>query len=132
VEPILSATDDLLVPETDPLPTVRLDETDADWLCGWCLNHVASDRQRFLYGGKNEFFFRNPNGIPFGIITFAETLSCRETGTPTLEHTWFPGYAWSYCHCDRCGEHLGWCYSGPQVFYGLIKARLKRADLVLN
>ena len=132
MEPNFSAANDLVVPETHARPNVHLAETDDDWLCAWCLNRVASDRQRFSYDGKDEFLFRNPSGIPFGIITFSKTLACCETGTPTLEHTWFPGYAWSYCHCDRCGEHLGWCYIGPQVFYGLIKARLKRADFALN
>jgi hypothetical protein len=102
------------------------------WLCAWCLNRVADEHARFPYQGKDEFTFVNPEGIRFEIITFGQSLGCKETGTPTLEHTWFAGHAWSYCHCDRCGRHLGWYYTGPHDFIGLIKTRLRRGLLVRN
>ena len=79
-----------------------------DWLCAWCHNRVASEKDRFRYEGKEEFAFSNPEGIGFVIITFLQTLGCLQSGAPTLEHTWFPSHAWSYCQCDRCGLHLGW------------------------
>ncbi len=103
-----------------------------DWLCAWCLNRVANDRDRFAYDGKDEFIFSNPEGIRFEIITFERTLGCRSAGVPTLEYTWFAGHAWSYCLCDRCGQHLGWYYSGTQEFAGLIKARIVKAVCVRN
>ena len=102
------------------------------WLCAWCLNHVANDCDRFAYEGKDEFTFSNLEGIRFAIITFSQTLGCRPAGPATLEHTWFPGHAWSYCLCDRCDQHLGWFYAGPRQFAGLIKARLVRAVYVRN
>jgi hypothetical protein len=83
----------------------RADDAN-DWLCSWCLNPVAREKDRLSYQGESEFAFKNPNGILFHIITFAQTVGCREAGVPTLEHTWFPGHAWSYCVCDRCGLHL--------------------------
>jgi hypothetical protein len=104
----------------------------SDWLCAWCLNHVAREKDRFVYDGKDEFAFTNPQGILFEIITFSQTIGCGETGEPTLEHTWFPGHAWSFCHCDRCGQHLGWCYSGAHEFVGLIKDRIVRAVAIMN
>jgi hypothetical protein len=107
-------------------------EAAGDWLCAWCLNHVANECARFKYDGKDEFAFSNPEGIRFEIITFAETLGCRQTGVPTLEHTWFPGHAWSFCQCARCGHHLGWYYAGPQDFAGLIKPRIVRGLHVRN
>ena len=103
-----------------------------DWLCAWCLNRVASEKARFAYQGETEFAFKNPNGILFQIITFSETTGCREDGIPTLEATWFPAHAWSYCVCDRCRAHLGWFYSGPSEFVGLIRDRIVRASLVRN
>ena len=103
-----------------------------DWLCAWCLNRVADDRARFKYEGKDEFAFSNPERILFEIITFSETLGCRQTGVPTLEHTWFPGHAWSFCQCARCGQHLGWYYAGPHDFAGLIKPRIVRGLCVRN
>jgi hypothetical protein len=103
-----------------------------DWLCAWCLNRVASEKDRYLYEGKSEFSFKNPEGVRFNIFTFAKTLGCRQTGMPMLEHTWFPGHAWSYCVCDRCGMHLGWYYGGPNEFAGLIRDRIVRASVVGN
>ena len=116
------------VSETNP----SAGDTENDWLCAWCHNRVASEKDRFPYNGKDEFTFSNPEGIRFAIITFARTLGCRNTGTPALEHTWFPGYAWSYCLCDQCGQHLGWYYSGKTEFAGLIIARIARARCVRN
>jgi len=119
-------------PEIRPRP--RSSQTDAanDWLCAWCHNRVASEKDRFAFEGKSEFAFKSPEGIRFHIMTFAQTLGCRQAGVPTLEHTWFPGHAWSYCVCDRCGMHLGWYYAGPSEFAGLIRNRIVRASTLLN
>jgi hypothetical protein len=76
--------------EAQPDTATATGDTENDWLCGWCHSRVASEKDRFPYEGKDEFTFRNPEGIRFEIITFSKTLGCRETGTPTLEHTWFP------------------------------------------
>lgn len=103
-----------------------------DWLCAWCLNRVANERDRFQFEGQDEFNFANPEGIRFEIITFVQTLGCRETGVPTLAFTWFAGHAWSYCHCSDCGQHLGWYYMGEHSFAGLIKARMVRALYLRN
>jgi len=103
-----------------------------DWLCAWCHNRVASEKDRFLREGKSEFSFKNPEGIRFHIFVFSRTFGCRQTGVPTLEHTWFPGHAWSYCLCDRCRTHLGWYYSRPSEFAGLIRDRIVRASLVMS
>ena len=24
------------------------------------------------------------------------------------EHTWYPGYTWSYAYCPQCGKLIGW------------------------
>ena len=90
----------IVEPEAQPDTATAPNDTASDWLCAWCHNRVASEMDRFPYNGKDEFTFRNPEGIRFKIITFSRTLGCRETGVPTLENTWFPGYAWSYCQCD--------------------------------
>ncbi len=107
-------------------------DAEGDWLCAWCLNRVAHERDRFQFGGRDEFAFTNPAGIRFEIITFLQTLGCCQTGVPTLEHTWFAGHAWSFCQCDSCGQHLGWFYTGQHDFAGLIRDRIRRALLVRN
>ena len=107
-------------------------DSASDWLCAWCLNPVASEKDRFSYGGQNEFSFKNPEGARFNVVTFLQTLGCREIGVPTLEHTWFPDHAWSYCVCDRCRMHLGWFYAGPSAFVGLIRDRIIQASVALS
>jgi hypothetical protein len=128
---------DLTRPATaDPATKLRVKtvfgDTAGDWLCAWCLNRVANEKDRFKYDGKDEFTFANPEGVRFEIITFLQTLGCRQAGEPSLEHTWFPGHAWSFCVCDRCNGHLGWYYAGHQDFAGLITRRLVRAQCLRN
>ncbi len=108
------------------------DDPANDWLCAWCLNRVANEKDRLSRDGASEFCFKNPEGIRFNLVTFSRTLGCRQAGVPTLQHTWFPGHAWSYCLCDRCRMHLGWYYAGPIEFVGLIRERIVRASLVRN
>lgn len=123
-----------LVAEPEPVPDTATTpgDTAGDWLCAWCHNRVANEKDRFPYNGQDEFTFANPEGIRFAIITFSRTLGCRELGLPTLDHTWFPGHAWSVCQCDGCRQQLGWYYAGPHRFAGLIKARIVRALHVHN
>jgi hypothetical protein len=122
----------IVEPALQPDTETRVGDTARDWLCAWCQNRVANEKARFHYNGKDEFTFRNPQGIRFEIITFSWTLGCQKEGVPTLESTWFPGYAWSYCQCDECGQPLGWCYSGTIEFAGLIIARIVRAVCARN
>jgi hypothetical protein len=134
-QPLLSAQPGAVQaaePEIETQP--QLDEGDPahDWLCAWCLNRVANDKDRLSFGGKSEFSFRNPEGRRFHIIIFSRTLACHDVGVPTYEYTWFPGHAWSYCLCGRCRMHLGWFYAGPTSFVGLIRDRIVRASLIRN
>ena len=108
-------------------PAPSLGDAAGDWLCAWCHSRVANERERFSFEGKDEFTFTNPEGIRFEILTFSKALGGHQTGIPTLEHTWFADHAWSYCHCDECGQHLGWFYIGQHDFVGLIKSRIVRA-----
>ncbi len=119
-------------PELDSRTAPAPGDPIGDWLCAWCQNRVANEKDRLQHDGKDEFSFTNPERIRFTIMTFARTLGCHQTGVSTLEYTWFPGHAWSYCQCDRCGQHLGWYYAGPTDFVGLIKDRVIRALLVRN
>jgi hypothetical protein len=126
------ATPVIAAPELESRTAPALGDPAGDWLCAWCLNRVANERDRFKYEGRDEFTFSNPQGFRFEIITFLQPLGCRETGVPTLEHTWFSGHTWSFCQCHRCGQHLGWFYAGQHHFVGLIKDRIVRALGVRN
>jgi hypothetical protein len=122
----------IAAPEVRTRPLTGQGDSAKDWLCAWCLSRVANESDRFSYSGQSEFYFRNPAGVLFHIITFTQTVGCHETGVPTLQHTWFSGYAWSYCVCGQCSRHLGWFYSGPSGFVGLIHNRIVQASVVLN
>lgn len=117
----------LIEPELASRPETTIGGTETDWLCAFCHQRVASERDRFPFNGNDEFTFTNPQGLRFEIITFERTLACHESGAPTKADTWFPGYAWSFCHCDACGQQLGWYYTGLLRFAGLDKARIIRA-----
>jgi len=122
------------VAEPDMASKTGAEEGDStnDWLCVWCLGRVASENDRCMHGGRSEFRFRNPEGVWFHLVTFWRTSGGRDVGVPTVEHTWFPGHAWSYCLCAQCRMHLGWFYSGPAHFVGLIRDRIVRAATVAN
>ena len=119
-------------PEAVPRTETAPGDTASDWLCAWCHNHIANEKDRFLYNGQDEFSFANPEGTRFAIITFCRTRGCREVGPPTLDHTWFAGHGWSVCQCDRCGQQLDWFYAGLHRFAGLIKGRIVCALHVHN
>ncbi|MCX7722845.1 MAG: cereblon family protein [Verrucomicrobiae bacterium] len=119
-------------PEPKALLGTGLSDPANDWLCYWCLNRVASEAERAYFNGQSEFTFRNPDGIKFHIMTFSRAPGCEYVGLPTEQYTWFPGHAWRYSVCKRCRMQLGWHYTGPTEFVGLIRDRLVRAGLVLS
>lgn len=117
-----------IIPELtlDPLPQVQPDLSVCCKTCGHCLTHR---RKAIEVKGSHEHTFRNPAGYSFHLMCFADAPGCLNIGTPTLEATWFPGYAWSFALCAGCQGHLGWWYaaSTEDVFVGLIATRLVRA-----
>ena len=132
LEQTAGAATGLAQPSLASRTSPAVEDAAGDWLCAWCHNRVANERDRFSFNGQDEFNFVNPAGIRFDIITFSETCGCRQSGVPTLADTWFPGHAWSHCRCADCGQHLGWYYSGQYSFAGLIKSRIVRALYIRN
>ena len=121
---------ELLEPGIEPRTRPDAGDPANDWLCAWCLNRVASEKDRFSYESRSEFSFRNPEGIWFNILLFSQTIGGRQAGAPTLANTWFADHAWSFCLCDSCAMHLGWHYEGATEFVGLIRSRIVRAALM--
>ena len=119
-------------PGTAQRPETAAGDPEGDWLCAWCHNRVANEKDRFPYNGQDEFTFANPEGIRFEIITFSRTLSVGKWAPPRSSTRGLQGHAWSFCQCERCGQQLGWYYAGPHQFAGLIKGRIVRALQVNN
>lgn len=110
-------------------PNEEIDaETGSDdpIFCAACRHLVTRGRWSIDMGGHERVFI-NPAGRVFRIRCFDDAPGVENIGTPTLEHTWFPGYAWTFAHCRGCTRHIGWCFVGdkaPHEFYGLIKSAL--------
>lgn len=93
--------------------------------CIRCRHQVTHEDERIPMRGGNEHTFTNPHGFVFHIGCFRNARGCAPVGTPTLEHTWFPGYAWRIALCASCETHLGWGFgAAADRFYGLIVDRL--------
>ncbi|XP_046446919.1 protein cereblon-like [Daphnia pulex] len=52
---------------------------------------------------------KNPAGNVFDVVTLKNS-SCKGVGKWVSDSTWFPGYSWKACVCNKCGRHLGWMF----------------------
>ena len=101
------------------------DDSDKRWVrCRNCHNKIALFSDKISINGNDSYIFQNPAGIFFRIVCFANAPGSIIVSEFTDEHTWFTGYQWSISLCCLCRIHIGWLYSGPDEFYGLIADRL--------
>ena len=100
-------------------------ETDDRIRCRSCAYAITRGRWACQRDGAFEHRFRNPAGWSFQVGCYSKAPGALTFGPPIAEHSWFAGYAWCFATCGRCGEHLGWWYSGGDTFAGLIVTRLK-------
>lgn len=90
-------------------------------ICRFCSHVITTPDTMMDIDGGHCHTFTNPLGVTYSIGCFSAAKGCVNTGDPTLEFTWFPGFAWEYALCGNCRSHLGWYYrSGESGFYGLI------------
>ena len=100
--------------------------TDGVLRCGTCAEETTRSDAAVEIAGAHARTFRNPAGWSFGVACYREAAGCTPIGEATLEHTWFPGYAWRLLRCTGCRSHLGWRFdSGDDAFAALITARLR-------
>jgi hypothetical protein len=89
--------------------------------CRDCGHTLARERDRLPLETST---FVNPEGVVYEIAAFGEAAGCAVGGQPTTFWTWFPGHAWRYALCGKCGVHLGWAFSGASRFFGLLTERI--------
>ena len=89
--------------------------------CAACGHALARERDRMPLETST---FVNPAGVVCRIAAFLEAAGCLIGGDPTAYWTWFPGHAWQYALCGKCGGHVGWAFTGPSRFYGLLAERI--------
>ncbi|MBN2532058.1 MAG: hypothetical protein JXB88_04155 [Spirochaetales bacterium] len=114
---------------TDPKIIEELSEGEEAFLCFLCKVKITEKKYvTSVSGGTPYHTFTNPYGFSYNVMTVSYCEMVREVSEPVLEHTWFPGYAWSILGCQNCSEHLGWRFSSakqkPQSFYCLIRDKL--------
>jgi hypothetical protein len=108
--------------ETTPRDTRR---EGAVLACVACKKPVTNRSARLEVNGSHEHHFVNPDGERFQIGCFSRAFGCATMGVPTLEYTWFPGYAWQFETCGGCGGPMGWLYQSKRhLFHGLMLNRL--------
>lgn len=94
-------------------------------LCKACGNRITTVEHMIAVNGQHRHTFTNPAGVTFRVGCFSWADGCLTYGEPTLEFTWFAGFAWSLAFCSSCSTHLGWYYqAGAESFFGLIYDRL--------
>ncbi|WP_353573237.1 cereblon family protein [Candidatus Albibeggiatoa sp. nov. BB20] len=90
-------------------------------LCRYCKHPITNHQHKIEIQGKHQHYLTNPDDIHFEVGCFSQAQGCATSGQPTLEHTWFHQYYWSYALCQHCHTHLGWYYrNGSHRFYGLM------------
>lgn len=90
-------------------------------LCKFCQHPITSSQKKIEVNGQYHHIFSNPIGITYEIGCFSSANGCINEGAPTLEYTWFTGFAWRFALCSNCYAHLGWFYqSDNDSFYALI------------
>lgn len=94
--------------------------------CKACLNYLTSNDYLTPIEGDTNHFFTNPEGVGFDLQTYSAVEGGVTGGKPTEVFSWFEGFAWEHCFCNRCHQHIGWYFSseGTSGFYGLIIDRL--------
>jgi hypothetical protein len=109
-----------------PVPD-RADAAEKDGqklVCYRCRNPITDVTQHRQVQGSHVHRCTNPAGITYQFACFHTAPGCSASGMPTSEHSWFPGYLWRVAVCRKCGEHLGWAFSGAGAFFGLITDRV--------
>jgi hypothetical protein len=92
--------------------------------CRLCRHGITRQEAGIAVNGRQVHVRTNPAGITFEFGCYSGAPGCAAVGSPTAEHTWFPGHSWQIAVCGGCGEHLGWRFRGEGGFFGLILSRL--------
>jgi hypothetical protein len=60
----------------------------------------------------------------FRVLCFKEAPGAEASGDATTEFVLDDGHAWRIAFCGGCTTHIGWCFEGTGVFFGLVKPKL--------
>ena len=93
--------------------------------CAACSHQLALISERIDVEGASTRKFVNPEGVEYEIAAFRDAPGCSLIGEHSSYWIWFAGYAWQVALCGRCGQHVGWSFTGgSSPFFGLIVERI--------
>lgn len=114
----------------DAARSKRSDEERESWLsCAACGTRIA--RSSDTMPATEPQVYANPAGCVFALVLLTQAINLRHWGEPTLQHTWFSGYAWVVATCAGCNAHVGWQFVACRpdlaraAFYGLLRDALR-------
>ncbi|MBF0289652.1 MAG: hypothetical protein HQM14_17710 [SAR324 cluster bacterium] len=107
-----------------------LSEDKNKLVCKICRVPVSDHKYLFAINNKTPYHtFYNPGQIRFDIMTLTYCQFVFDASPPSLEFTWFAGYAWVILCCTTCYEHLGWRFENnekqPAQFFAMIQSKLE-------
>ena len=98
-------------------------------LCAACHQALTMNRHRISRAGAHRHTQMNPGGYFYTILCFSRVTGAVPVGRPSVEWSWFDGFAWTIMECRRCRSHLGWRFTAVEVsadaFFGLIASRIR-------
>lgn len=118
-----------MLDQAPTIDSITEDKTDDALYCTDC-GHLITRTRWVISKCGHERVFINPAGRVFRICCFSDAPGVITLGEPTVEHTWFPPFAWNFAMCDGCGIHTGWRFvdeNAQDCFFGLMKTALTTA-----
>ncbi|KOX73264.1 Protein cereblon [Melipona quadrifasciata] len=109
---------------------------DKIFVCCNCDSYIGRQSHMFPMSKEGpQGTYCNPSGIIHETVTLyhAQGLAL-SNNPPSINYTWFPGYAWTVATCKYCGDHMGWKFTAvqnnlkPKAFWGLIRKSLKSKE----
>jgi hypothetical protein len=93
--------------------------------CRSCRTQLALLSDQIPMNGRVEHVQVNPAGRLCRFVTLLRCAHVSAVSEPSLEETWFGGYAWEILTCDGCNRHVGWRYrttsgGAPPRFFALL------------
>lgn len=89
--------------------------------CAACRARLADDAAATERAGAHRHLCANPAGAVYPIRLFEGSWAVGVVGSPSAEHSWFPGATWQIAVCRQCHRHLGWLFDDAAPFAGLIE-----------
>lgn len=110
---------------------------DKIFVCFSCDSFIARQSDIFPMSKEGPHgMYCNAAGIIHDTVTLYHAQGLQLShDPPSIECTWFPGYAWTIASCNNCDIHMGWKFTAverhlkPKAFWGLTRTSLKSKEI---